>query len=392
MSESFFEAAERAPADQLDLQCRLVRDEPNVCRMLDLQPQPTVVLNGHRQIVFANRACREVFGVDPREALGSRFGEAVNCVHAFEAPAGCGTTRHCAVCGSAKAVREARMEKRSADGLCRIARKTPYGTDALDLRVSAAPLVLDGEAFSVVAARDASDEQRRYVLERMFFHDLLNTSGTLKLLLDLLATGAPEATPRLTSQASRLAARMVDEIEAHRDLLAAERGDLKPRPGEIAVLPLLEEVAHAFAHAPDVPVRLRPCSPDAAIRSDPVLLRRILVNLVKNAVEASGPGEQVELAFVAPGGPAFEVTNPAEMSPEVKLQVFQRSFSTKAGSGRGLGTYGARLIAERYLEGHLTFDSCAERGTTFRLHLPTAALVAPDCPDLSSENAVLDLR
>jgi signal transduction histidine kinase len=301
-------------------------------------------------------------------------------VHAFEPPAGCGTTRHCAVCGAARAIREARVEKRSAAGLCRIARKTPCGTDALELQVSAAPLVLDGQSFSVVAARDASDEQRRYVLERMFFHDLLNTSGTLKLLLELVASGAPEVTPRLTSQASRLANRMVDEIESHRDLLAAERGELKPRIAAIPIQPLLEEVAQAFAHAPDVPVRVRPCPPGAVVWSDRVLLRRILVNLVKNAVEASGPGEQVELAFAAPGRPAFEVTNPAEMSPEVKLQVFQRSFSTKAGSGRGLGTYGARLIAERYLEGRLTFESCAEHGTTFRLELSRAALAASGSP------------
>jgi hypothetical protein len=376
MAESYFDTAERAPAEEFDLQCRLVRGEPNVCRVLDLQPEPTFVLNEQRQIVFANRACLDMFGVDPVEVLGSRFGEAVNCVHAFEPPAGCGTTQHCTVCGAAKAIREARVEKRPTAAPCRIARKTTRGPDALELRVSVAPLVLDGRVFSVVAARDASDEQRRYVLERLFLHDLLNTSGTLKLLLGLVATDAPEVTPRLASQASRLAERIVDEIEAHRDLLAAERGELKPQLAEIAVLPLLEEVAQAFAHAPEVPVRLRPCSPAAAVRSDRVLLRRILVNLVKNAVEASGPGERVDLAFDASAGAAFEVTNPAEMSPEVKLQVFQRSFSTKAGSGRGLGTYGSRLIAERYLGGRLTFESCAEYGTTFRLELPPAAPAA----------------
>ncbi len=61
------------------------------------------------------------------------------------------------------------------------------------------------------------------------------------------------------------------------------------------------------------------------------------------------------------------------MPEAVRQQVFQRSFSTKGGKGRGIGTYSARLLAERYLGGRLTFSSTADAGTSFVLELPPAA-------------------
>ena len=96
--------------------------------------------------------------------------------------------------------------------------------------------------------------------------------------------------------------------------------------------------------------------------TDPVLLRRVLGNLVKNALEASPDGETVTVAFVDRKTPTFVVHNESVTTEAVRLQVFQRSFSTKGGIGRGVGTYGARLIAERYLGGRLTFSSKHGRG------------------------------
>lgn len=109
-------------------------------------------------------------------------------------------------------------------GLCRITRQPDLVPDSLALRVWTTPLVLDGRSFTVVAVRDASDEQRRHVLERVFFHDLLNTSTALKALLMLVSSGVRSPGPTVTAQASRLTEQLVDEIESHRALLAAERG------------------------------------------------------------------------------------------------------------------------------------------------------------------------
>ena len=66
----------------------------------------------------------------------------------------------------------------------------------------------------------------------------------------------------------------------------------------------------------------------------------------------------------------FSVHNDAVMPPEVQMQVFQRSFSTKARLGRGIGTHSMRLFGERYLGGKVDFISREFAGTTFTLTLP----------------------
>lgn len=57
------------------------------------------------------------------------------------------------------------------------------------------------------------------------------------------------------------------------------------------------------------------------------------------------------------------------MPDEVKLQIFQRSFSTK-GRGRGIGTYSIKLFTEKYLEGKVSFTSKEGEGTVFTVELP----------------------
>jgi signal transduction histidine kinase len=65
----------------------------------------------------------------------------------------------------------------------------------------------------------------------------------------------------------------------------------------------------------------------------------------------------------------FFVHNPACIPRDAQLQIFNRSFSTK-GSGRGLGTYSVKLLAERFLNGKARFQSTPLDGTTFFVSLP----------------------
>jgi sensor histidine kinase regulating citrate/malate metabolism len=107
-----------------------------------------------------------------------------------------------------------------------------------------------------------------------------------------------------------------------------------------------------------------------------VLIRRVLGNMVKNALEAVREGDRVSLNCVeSRGGPLFSVSNPGVMDKKVKNQIFMRHFSTK-GADRGLGTYSIKLLGENYLQGKVWFESGAESGTTFYLWLPGAE--APD--------------
>jgi len=65
------------------------------------------------------------------------------------------------------------------------------------------------------------------------------------------------------------------------------------------------------------------------------------------------------------------------MPEEIQSQVFQRSFSTKAKSGRGIGTHSMKLLGERYLGGRVEFLSDEAAGTTFSITLPKIARPRP---------------
>jgi signal transduction histidine kinase len=156
-------------------------------------------------------------------------------------------------------------------------------------------------------------------------------------------------------------------------LAAAERGELAVHETVLDAREILKSVCelyanHALARAKAVVVT--EISGPYLIATDKLLLKRVLRNLVKNGLEASAKGQEVSLGFQNNGAPVFRVHNEVVMAEAVRLQVFRRSFSTKSALGRGIGTYSAKLITERYLGGSLSFTSSEEQGTTFAVTLP----------------------
>ncbi|MCX7719036.1 MAG: PAS domain-containing sensor histidine kinase [Candidatus Sumerlaeaceae bacterium] len=366
-----FLPAERLPASEVASQTGTVASNSLIGLLLNAMPEIVLILNAQRQIVFANQALADLLGIgDLATVYGLRPGEALDCIHAFEDKGGCGTTAFCTTCGMAKSV--ATAQKGYADiQECHILRR--QGVEALEFRVHAYPFKALGADFTLYALTDISDEMRRRALERLFFHDILNTAGGVSGAAELLATADGEEFEQMRSIVSRLSRRLVDEIMAQRDLAAAESGDLAVRIEQLNVADLLTDLAELYrrhevgrdrqivVEMPDTPL---------TIKTDGRLLGRVIGNLVKNALEASQPMETVTIACrVVDDEIEFTVNNPAVMPEEVKLQLFQRSFSTK-GTGRGLGTYSVRLLTERYLAGRVWFVSDEDGGTTFYLRYP----------------------
>lgn len=155
--------------------------------MLEAMPVSAVLLDRDRRMVAANQRMISEFGAGLLQGLvGRRLGESLGCQRADESPAGCGTSPGCAWCGAFQAVTEAQLRGAPASTEWRI----PVQLDragAIDVEVIATPLVIDGERMSLVTLRDISAEKRRRVLERIFFHDVLNTAGGICGIAHLLA-------------------------------------------------------------------------------------------------------------------------------------------------------------------------------------------------------------
>src|SRR5664279_1839638 len=96
------------------------------------------------------------------------------------------------------------------------------------MNIISTPIQLSGNPFYVLVLQDISDEKRRSALERIFFHDLLNTVGGLNGLLTILKDGTAPGEERELINLSEEASRdILDEILLHRQIRAAEMGDLQ---------------------------------------------------------------------------------------------------------------------------------------------------------------------
>ncbi|MEW6263068.1 MAG: PAS domain-containing sensor histidine kinase [Thermodesulfobacteriota bacterium] len=370
---TFFAPAARASDEEIKRQRATLLRQPLLREILDAMSDGVMILNPQRQLLLANKRLLETLGLTEDGSLvGFRPGEALDCVHARECPGGCGTSEACQTCGAARAIMDSQEEGESRHE-CRITRGAPGQELSLEFNVLSTVINVEGGTYLVFALDDISHEKRRRVLERIFFHDILNTAGGLKGFADMLKEEATGELASLAGMVIEASDRLISEIQAQRYLAAAENNELEIAPTRLNSKMFLEDVIRRFRWleaAKDKHLVLDPTGDNVAFISDPTLLGRVVGNLIKNALEASSSGEDILLSCTAPPETIeFSVHNRAIMPREVQLQMFQRSFSTK-GAGRGLGAYSVKLLSERYLRGTVSFTSTPEEGTAFRVRFP----------------------
>ncbi|HEU4885332.1 MAG TPA: HAMP domain-containing sensor histidine kinase, partial [Longimicrobium sp.] len=185
------------------------------------------------------------------------------------------------------------------------------------------------------------------------------------------------------------------------DLLVLARGDtaLAETVGTVdlsTVLRDVQDVGEALAGGKPVEVRLE--TPDGlVIPGDSGAVRRLLLNLVSNAVKFTSEGTVTITAREVPSAQAALVPAEGARADEgrgwVEVQVadtgigiapadlprvfdrFYRADAARVTGGTGLGLAIARMIAERH-RGTLTVESKPGAGSVFTVRLPVGAAVA----------------
>ena len=349
-------------------------------KYFDFFPLPLMVVNSYRQIVFSNQAFLKTFGVDNlSNFLAKRPGEAMGCIYSGVGENGCGTSKHCRECGAVRALMESILKKVPASHDCQLLLKGEFGTAAKDLRVFVSPWDAGNETYYVVTLMDVEDENRRIILERIFFHDILNAAGGASGLVDMLFDEVSEEAKETVQTIKMSLFGLVEEIQKQKQLLSMERNEFTVANITLHGLEIVKAVASEFLLHPkavDRHIDVDESSVDIVVQADFVLLRRVIINMLLNALEATPAGGTVSLGLKSENGAAFFwVRNSAVMPDSVKLQVFKRSFSTK-GQGRGLGTYSIKLLTENYLKGEVGFTSSEPEGTMFWVKLNSVTSAA----------------
>ena len=366
-----FASAERSSATQIKNQAEYFVEDGIFSSFLNTVPTFLLVLNENRQIVYANDAIKKLFPGDPLNLIyGKRPGELLNCTHYTDSVSGCGTSKFCSQCGAVKSILSSLSGEENTEE-CRIIQIPDES--ALDLRVWSKPLRIKNEVYSIFAFTDISDEKRRKALERIFFHDVINTADSLLKLSELLKESDGKELAHYNETISFLINKLIDEIKSQRDLLFAESNELIINRDKCNSLKIISDAILLYSNnhiAKGKEIIVDHNSEDISFISDQVLLKRVIGNMIKNALESSNDGSKVIAGSRFNGNEIeFYVHNNEYIPEEVQLQIFQRSFSTK-GAGRGLGTYSMKLLSEKYLNGKILFDTDKEKGTTFYARFP----------------------
>ncbi len=373
---TYFAPAERANIDQLAHQVAAVSCNPVIDAVMGAFAGLLAVLNEQRQILAINNTMLEMLNIhDPTLALGLRPGEALRCVHADEQPGGCGTGPYCVTCGAAIAIVASLTNDRAEERNC-VATVEQNGQPVdLYLRVRCCPITFEGQRFLLLLMNDISTEQQRAALERVFIHDINNMLTALVANSQLLDRRVSDPTIRkFSNRIKQISQRLAKEVEIQTALSGIGASSYQPLRQPLSAAWLVSELREMLARHPaaeDKQISLHSPSPDLCLSTDPALLQRVLSNMLINALEATDEGGEVKL-WLEPHDSTvtFCVWNRAAIPEHVARRVFQRNFSTKEGTGRGLGTYSIKLFGETYLGGRVDFTTSEADGTIFRLSLP----------------------
>lgn len=236
------------------------------------------------------------------------------------------------------------------------------------------------------AARD--EAQRANALKSRFLtaanHDLRQPLQSLSLYLSALATGGDGVDlPGTCDKARRSVETMHELLDALLDLHRLESGSIVPAVEDFPLRLLLERiVVDNRPLAEGKGLRLELAADDLSVRSDPALLRRVLENLVGNAlrytprgsvtVACERHGAQVRVAVRDTG-----IGIPAEALDRVFDEYVQLDNPARdRRKGLGLGLSIVRHITQA-LDHRIVVTSSPGEGSTFTVELPLCSAAAP---------------
>jgi two-component system phosphate regulon sensor histidine kinase PhoR len=271
-------------------------------------------------------------------------------------------------------------------------------------------LVLQGKAFHIinrvfdhaigVALQTYATERARETLHRrqeylaFVAHDLRTPLNAISLAGRVLEqTLAARETSSELSRMFRALRRNVQHLERLVSKVLDENTNLQTETGvtlerrNTDLWPLVEALIHDLHPvAGTASTRLLNAVPDElSVYADAGLLRRILQNLIANAIKYTPRGEIVIDAREVDGGDAVECTvtdNGAGVPAELLDKIFEKGETdSETEGGTGLGLAIVKTFVEAH-DGQVSVESTKGAGSSFRFWLPNAASPRPEASKL----------
>ena len=181
-------------------------------------------------------------------------------------------------------------------------------------------------------------------------------------------------------------------------LLKMEKGAYQLNPVSVDILKILDRVLKEIETVLDlyeVNLKIRVSGKPRKdketffVLGEELLFHSMLLNLVKNAVEASPGKSDVEIDLDADEMIRIKIHNQGAVPEEIQDTFFEKYITSGKPNGTGLGTYSAKLMAQT-LNGEIRLETSKEKETTIILSFPvpasaikTSSSSSPPPPSLS---------
>jgi two-component system sensor histidine kinase/response regulator len=242
------------------------------------------------------------------------------------------------------------------------------------------------EARETVALRNAKLEELeglKETLTQTLVHDLKNPLAAVLGNLELMERKADESVLHLVRRSKAAAWRMHQMILNLLDIGQLEEGKLVLHPEPLDAGSLARKACQEMesgATQRGVQLELVADEATAILRGDGAVLRRVLDNLLSNAIEHSPQGGIVRLAVtLCDEGIEIAVSDQGSgVPPEFREKIFEKfqrleSRKSMPGANRGLGLTFCRLAVEAH-GGTIWVDDAPGQGALFRALLPATEM------------------
>jgi two-component system sensor kinase FixL len=383
-TEQIFIGIVRDVSERKAAELALRESELRLRSILDTVPDAIVVIDAAGLIQSFSPAAERLFGYAPDEVRGRNVSMLMPSPYAEQ--------------HDGYLERYLRTGEKRIIGIGRIVVGLRKTGDTFPMELAVGEFELGGERYFTGFVRDLTERQRTEKRLQDLQSELLHVSR-LSAMGQMASTLAHELNQPLTAvtnyvQAARrlLGApgadmKRVDEVMEKAATQAARAGQVIRRLREFVAkgeaerrvedLNNVVEEATALAlvgaklHRVRVSLELDHGLPAALV--DKVQIQQVILNLVRNAVEAmeGSPERELRLASRRAGSRFVEIavsdTGPG-LAPEVMERLFQPFVTTKR-TGMGLGLSICREIVEAH-GGRLAVEAASPRGATFRFTLP----------------------
>ena len=236
---------------------------------------------------------------------------------------------------------------------------------------------LHGESEQLVGQVRTMQRQRDLFFA-MMNHELRNAlTGVFGWAERLVRKRSPESAEQAAREVYEAADHTIILLNNFLDLMRLDAGKVRPVMLDVEVRVAVERAlakSEPAATAKTLKLILDGHHNSRVVRTDPVRLEQILLNLLSNAIRHSAEGAEVQtIAGEVPGYVTFAVIDhgpgvPAELRDRI-FEPFER-FDPHSGLGTGLGLPVSRRLAEA-LGGTLTVEETGGGGATFILKIPS---------------------